>query len=357
MLRCSPILGIWVCLLLPAKLLALSKEEQELLERVRAGHRAAVQSIHSLTCRITEENVTPQGQFAMSADYRWSPEAIRIHSHLRFPDLVENVGDQLVRGGRRVSYVKQTYPDSTPARVGGVICADLGVSEDAWRISLMRFTSEPLTDDNRPPLSFDELLARPHQLRAVKRVNEGHGELVYIDLVHGKQRDELWFDPKVNYLVRKQVRHHNARKGKAEFEVMRFKEVAAGIYFPERVEMHATEGGQPHSSWVASFSEIHVNQPLPRDAFEFHFPAGITIVDSIQNKVFQVETDGRLVHRKDQQVVPLSQAKKASGHRTATRQEPKSSTWWLLPTSLLLLAMAAGGWLNRKRRQRAVSIS
>jgi len=206
-------------------------------------------------------------------------------------------------------------------------------------------------------LSFDELLEKPHKIHTVKRVTDGAREMIFVELSNETARLELWFDPAVNYLVRKKVSHalpppgSNADEQKgAESTVTRFKEVTPTLFFPEEMEVNGlTPDGR---SWttVYSFSDIQINRAVPADVFRVTLPHGIQVSDNIQNKMFQVEANGNLRTISDlspAQVAPLP----TSGEKLfQTRYETRPWHWWLLPGSLGILALAGIGWIIRWRR-------
>lgn len=67
-------------------------------------------------------------------------------------------------------------------------------------------------------------------------------------------------------------------------------EVATGIWLPLSSEGHTfrygTDGSPPWvSTTIVTFSGLEANQPLAEDAFEYHFPPGTLVMDSVAGEV------------------------------------------------------------------------
>ncbi len=339
------------CLHLPANLLALDKDESTLLELVRGGHRAAAQSIHTFSCRFSGESISAsEGQFDTKGNYRRSADGIRISLQMKGPHGSEHTDEILVRNGR-VSGVYKQRNRSGKVWISGNITAGSSHLGDVWWMALLKFWGA-----YDLPVPFDELLNQPCSVSQVKRVTREGKALLYVDLTHGTTRTELWFDPNVNYLVRKEVIHGtvDGKRNRNEKEVVRFKEVSPAIFFPEEVSARRYVDGQLDGNYTRTFSDIRINQPLPSDTFQLRYPPGIELLDFVQDKAFKVEADGRLTELKDRRLNhgPVRASQLFKGRtlsHAATQEEPKSFTRWILPASLLLLVVAAGIWVLRRR--------
>jgi hypothetical protein len=340
------ILSVCSLLLVPGTLLGQSTEERELLELASASNRAAVESIRTLHSRYSY--IESSRSQAREAEWWRSLDAIRYREQIRSLDRSETSVDAVLQKDRLYAVEKQTSPGYKP-QVWGRISAPSAFVDTLYWSALLKIYSVPRDG----PVLFHELLSTRPDLLGVRRVQESARDLVHVDLVHpgvgGERcRDELWFDPQVNYLVRKQVRH--AGDTRAEHEVVRFKEAAPGIYFPEEVQSRVFRNGKQDTTFVNRFSEIRVNQPLPADTFEWRFPTAIRVYDYVENKAFQVETDGRWRQLKDWRLVPglmpHSRAVKVA-EATVTREEPQSATRWILPLGLLMLGLGCLGLVWR----------
>ncbi len=338
---------------------------EDLLDLVRTGHRAAIESMRTFHCRyvakITDLNRDrrfPRLDEEEVGEYWRSMDAIRIRSHKRMRDLSDEilVADAKIRKlsdqrkdlpGRRGSAGVGAFVTPYPQRHDG----------DVWFLALIHLT---LVGVPQRPLSLTELLEAPHEVHQIKRVTEEGRELVYLDFSDDQSRFELWFDPATNYLIRKKVVHlrfHSAQWWRDV--VVRFKETAPAIYFPEHVVREQYYGDKLNLKTVIAFTDIQVNQSLPTGTFQLRFPHGVVVQDSIQGKYYRADAEGReigpafdengkvMVFNQER---PLPAGYPSDGPFTSTPHEPGSWTAWILPASLTVLALAGALWWLRRRR-------
>ena len=134
-----------------------------------------------------------------------------------------------------------------------------------WELGLFLFHPNP----DYVMLPFDELLQKPHKLKKVGRRKEDGAEYVVVEYSReGEAECEVWFDPRVNYLVWKVIVKQTKSDFSltAEHRVLGFAEVAPGIYCPEKVESYS--GEKRRVAWLAAFRDIQVNRPLPAETFD-----------------------------------------------------------------------------------------
>jgi hypothetical protein len=222
-----------------------------------------------------------------------------------------------------------------------------------WDLGLLLF---PGPDKDYLMLPFDELLKQLDPPKKVSRRTEGGKEFVVVEYSYPETTSttdcEAWFDPQANYLVWRSVIKQTSPglRVLAEHRVLRFKEVAPGLFFPEEVEQYDGAGGSLRAIRTASFTDIRVNQPLPRDVFHLPFPPGIVVIDVVQGKSYTMGADGKPTGPiKDLPQQPPSPPAAAEVEPLgATLEEPKSWTRWVLPASAAVLVLAAGLWAKRK---------
>lgn len=121
--------------------------------------------------------------------------------------------------------------------------------------------------------------------------------LIYLDVRLSKdQRYELWVDPAVNYLVRKLIYHTSKPKVdlRVEKEVLSFREVQPGVFFPEQL-VHGLffSGGQWFEKAEATLTNIRVNEPLPEGQFRHTFPPGTMVTDYEKGQAYIVSPEGQ----------------------------------------------------------------
>lgn len=327
--------------------------ELDLLKTVREGHSAAVGSIRTLSCRYTSK-MSSQGGILETGEYWRSPESVRVRARNKSP-AGEHNSEAWVSEARKTWLVDARMPDGRRRMSAGVVPRLDHEADEVWSKALLTFYGPKAS-----VLTFEELLARPHKLTQVKHVTEGERALVYVDLTHEKARLELWFDPAVNYLVRKLIMRTPPPEGdgvalqRADYVVARFKEVAPAVFFPEQVDVKIFAEGRLVLTTTNTLSDFLVNQPLPPDVFTVRLPPGVEVTDSIEGKVFIVGADGRLSVVPGKQVatspaLPASAA--GSTWQTQTQTESLPLTRWILPSSVVVLVLAVVLWCVRRWRR------
>jgi hypothetical protein len=321
----------------------------ELLEEIRAANESAIQSMHTIACRVTTSSpTTPLGQPTpeATADYWWSAGSSRVREQgtggTRESVFHDGIRRMLSRGkatdGREVLQfsISRRVPDQ-PHR-----------PFDARHLAL--FT---LAAPDRRFLTLDQLLNGPHKLRHVKRmVVEGQEFAVVahaIELMPDQFGDfEVWFDPRANYLACKLIGTFPGLVQR-ESKVIRFREAAPAVYFPEHVEtrFHTKEKLTNHQ--IIHFSNIRVNQPLPPRIFELVIPPGAQVLDSIQDKEYRLDANNKQVGAA-RALVKFPPLPAGTTRPTETTVEPKPWTHWIVPFSLGILGVGACLWLIRRWR-------
>lgn len=256
----------------------------------------------------------------------------------------------LQNGGRRISLAAGL---ATMPRKGGINQAsdDKFGDCDVWMFGLLTFAGPDNT-----LLSFEALLNRPHKIGTVRRESKEGTELIYVSLEHELSCLEFWFDPQVDFLVRKHVVIAKLQSIRSELEVMRFKEAAPGVFFPERVETRNSYGSQPLPSQTVDFLDIRVNRPIPANVFQFRFPSGTEVTDYILGKIYKVDENGGLSGSMRDLIRFPSAARTDVAPRSETREEPKLLSRWILPVSVAILALAGVLGLVRRWKQKHSSI-
>ncbi|MCI0457193.1 MAG: hypothetical protein L0Z62_09465 [Gemmataceae bacterium] len=325
-----------------------ARADQELLELVRAGHRAALQSIRTFACRVALTE-TPAGDFAPpSGEYLRSADTIRVRwrSYGILKDsLRQDFRIKTVVGGRA---------GDGRGNKSGIIARDAGqpLGEcDVWPLGLLTFPDPEKT----ATVTFDEFLDRPHKLGEVTRRTESGRERISVAVAHELLHTEVWFDPAANYLVWKRVTTTPPRKagqkaGRIEAEVIRFKEVARAIFFPECVEWRYYLEGRRILTQRVTLSGLRVNEALPPETFRLPFPRGAQVLNHIQGQEYRADEDGNPIGpTRPLAEVPPPPA--GSVQREETSEEPKPLTRWILPVSLGTLGLAVFLRLARKWRR------
>ncbi len=348
---CKSSLVFLVAVAFHAQVFAPAVSAQDILEEVRAGNKSALESIRTLSCRITLASPTSQrGPMAEStADYWQSGDSWRVHFQ-GAGQVHDSVGHdsiirRLTRSEKRTRFViKRAEPDEPPSRF------------DPYGRGLLK-----LCGPKGWSLTLEELLHRPHKLGKVTRESHEGREYIVLKIsikLEGELKGdfEIWFDPQVNYLARKligEITSSTPTKTRRESQVLRFLEAAPGVYFPVEAETKFYNDGKLAQHDVVTFSEIRVNQPLAPNLFELPIPPNSTVSDSIQDREYQVDAQGKAFgpERSLIKFAPLP----AGSAQTETMTEPESVTRWIVYALLGVLAIAGGIWYVRRLRATAIS--
>jgi len=351
---------------------AAGEGERTLLAKVRAAHAAAVNSIHSLACDITLSN-EPRRPSDCTAAY-WQ-EGKKIRCRIQDAQLDRDI---LLEGARMTSVSTQIQRGARREPGGHIVeIPGYEVNPNPWFCALMAFFSgkSPLS------VSFDQLLAEPHELHSVKAVREDGRDMIHVHLSFAYTADgltsgklvreqrrlhlEFWFDPAVNYLVRKHVARDERES--SEQTVARFAEGRPGVFFPTLVKGILHQGGKLFTKRTVTITNLKINEPLPDDVFRFRFPPGITIRDDIKQEMRMSDDNGQPslpavdkngVAQKYQASPPqlsLPQVK----YTEATQEEEEGQPWrtWLLWFSAFLLLAAGARWFILRRRTARSTLS
>jgi len=329
---------------------------QDLLDQVRSGNKSAIESIHSISCRVTKS--TPIGLHGplppVAAEYWWSMGSSRVRS-----SIAGQFSDSVIHNDVGRSVAKSRLPNGRENLHFYINRAARGEPHgplDPWAVGLLK-----LCGPKAWPLTLDELLNARHTLRHVRSETIAGRELIVValslELDSGQSGEfEIWFDPRANYLACKLIGTFSGDGSKAEekrkeSQVLRFKEVSPTVYFPEQSETRFFKNGQLILHEVVRLSDIRINQPLPVNAFELAIPPGAKVVDTIQDKEYVVGTDGKAAgtSRPLQKFPPM-----APGERplAETSEESRPLTRWIVPASLIVVGIAGGLWLVGRWRLR-----
>jgi hypothetical protein len=318
-----------------------------LLEEVRNGNRAALESIHTFYCQVVV-TYEPKPQIPVPAGEYWrSLDAVRVRWHQG-----EKRFDSILRDSKVWNLAVAPGANEHSAPGGALVRYDgspLGPC-DAWALGLLTLPAQ----EKIAYACFDDLLNQAHDLQQVESRVENGTEFIIVKITHARAQEEIWFEHGSNYLARKLfITWPN--KQRSESQVVRFAEVAPAIFFPKQVETrsYSADGKFLHRREVA-FSGFKVNQPFPEETFKVHFPRGAQLDDLIAGKRYTVDENGNPISPSSDlpKVAPLSAG---AAPRTETRVEPQSWTRWILWLSLGILGTGGGLWLVRRWRQSRIN--
>jgi len=175
---------------------------------------------------------------------------------------------------------------------------------------------------------------------------------------------EIYFDPTVNYLVKKTVYTiHGKSDYVREDEITDFTECSPGLFFPRNA---AGRSGAPEN-WTLTtksvLSEIRVNQALPADTFRIRFPHNVIMTDAIRGTRYRIDSNGNRISEETpyanvKSIPPPGVDPSDDPPHVETREEPRSWTRWILPISVaILVAGLIAAHIRRRRRAQGITQS
>jgi hypothetical protein len=208
------------------------------------------------------------------------------------------------------------------------------------------------------------MLEKASRVKRVEKIQFGGREAVEVKLEfggiengQGSAEVAIVFDPAVNFLVRK-VTYDLMGGGHSyhrELQVNQFRQVAPGVFFPERIEGHATsDTGDIANNHSSVLSEIQVNGRLPDRTFKLTYPRNVTVLDEVRGVTYKTGADGNRIspERPIKKVTrpPAQGSGIPAGSLSESKTEPKSFARWILPLGIMALSFAGVIAIVRRRR-------
>ncbi|HYV35086.1 MAG TPA: hypothetical protein VE988_05235 [Gemmataceae bacterium] len=340
----------------------------DLLEFVLEAHKAARESIHTASCKVTfvfkstveggESRVT----ISEAGEYWYSSDAIRVKASR--PDGRKT--EYVWRDGICKSLSEQPRPNKP--MVTAMLSAMperfvMSTRVDAFVCGLLAPPREPLIQRR----VAENLVGDATKVKSVEKKTVDGKEVIVVLLLFekSKQAQEPWdieihFDPSVNYLIRRTIATATNSKNetlRAEHEVIQFKECLPGVFFPERSTRRYTSNGNLLTTWTADIADIRLNEALPGDIFDFSWPDGITLTDTIKGVSYKIDSMGNALSKENALLrhPPHNAGNEKATPKLATTVEPQPGGSWILPWSaaILLVGVVAytGRWWWRRWRR------
>lgn len=323
--------------------------DDDLLQRVRDGHRAARESVRTLTASITFEKTHPTKGMVEQGRYWRSGDT----AHIQTGREGAHLDDILVKAGE-IRNLGRHWDVKKPSLSGIAIRhpGDRFVTFcDAWREMLI---------EQSPPaggLGLDRVLETADgPVRADEDKLDGNPciRLRYTHL-HGSRSKEAvsqWHDIGRNYLIRQIVSEYpeSPISSRNVLRVTDFVEPSPGVVFPVRVQRDHYKNGELYETTVSTLTDVVINKPVPASALALPpVPQGTILKDYIENKEGPINSDwkpiGPMKPMAPRPVLPAERAPTAMPTETAqSAAEPVSFARWVIIGSiavLLVTAMAA----------------
>jgi hypothetical protein len=326
---------------------------------VRAGHTQARQAIQSLhvkalaTVNYHGKKPRPATRYKLE----WWQDGETFRSKEEMDESGEGPGaqsreftDRLWKGGRSKTLTRPFEGGKPGQAVGSLGERSLLVTATSpWNWGLFEFL---------PGAGMDMLDALGDKAKHVESVEREtvNGRLLF--RVKFQRKGQLaisaWFDPSVNFLVRKlEVRNVESETLQTR-EVTEFRESQPGVFFPYRVVSKGSLRGEPTQDSTVEVESLRVNEPIDPSVFQIAFPKGTAVTDEIQGTAYLSAND----EEPDLTVQVRSLPPKSTGRtQYATGQAPEEPFSWT--RAALWFAVAVGAaclclWVIRYLRRRAL---
>ncbi|MCI0639879.1 MAG: hypothetical protein L0Y72_07985 [Gemmataceae bacterium] len=327
---------------------------------VSDAHRASREAIRTLECRV-EFNVklTPKAAKhstqSSSGRYWYSVDTLRAKIVEENEEL-----DFLWKNGIRQALFTRINSGKREVAASRGAFSDRHIHRsDAFSRALL-VLNIPASTRHVP---FEELIRIASKKGKPKKMSIGGRELLMMELSFNAdaERREPWivqvyFDPSVNYLVRKTVHSVSTSSGSLRREeiVDEFNESAPGVYFPVHISGVTEIDGTSWSTQTTQLLDLKVNRPLPAGILDFRFPEGVHLSDGVQGVTYRVDAQGNRISDATpltRLAPPPPKSISESIPGVETQDEPTSVTQWILPISLGILLLGVLGTFARRRSQ------
>jgi hypothetical protein len=345
--------GLGACCVTLSTLLCpshLSAEEQaDLLAVVRAAHRAARESIHTLSATVTIERTFPKNEVLIAGQYWRSLGLVRVrevaptgtNDYLLKDSEIRQVSCGVRPGGGANLYTASRKPPTE------MLCMC-----DVWPQMLIEFGGPA-----GGQYDFDRFLEFAKEGPKLKYETLDGRQCIRLTMslalsTGGESAITLWHDVAYNYLVRKLVAKYRKTGGWGEVEILDFLESPPGVFLPTKCRRRTYGHGKQVTGSITTLSDVRINEPIPPSIFQLpSIPRGTILWDWVQGRKYPVDQNWRLIGRAE----PLGKflnidasAAEDSGERSPSTEEPRSVNRWLVLASLIILATA--GVLGLYRR-------
>jgi hypothetical protein len=363
-------------LVLTAK--ARGDDRTDLLSIVRAQHRAARESIRTLSANVTSEVTFPKKRGIARGNYWRFFNTVRVQEF--FPNGVFQ--ETLVKDGEIRTVGRPPVSKDRSHRSGAErrSSATFLGNCDAWRYLLIEFIGP-----SEARYDFDHFIALAKSPpRTSRDTIDGHDCIrisMKLDTDTGKEWSfTFWHDIECNYLIRKEVATFGKEDMPTEYEVLEFLEAAAGMFVPICARLRSYDKGKLRAEEMFTLSSVHVNEDISKDMFVLPaVPAGTMVYDRIEGTRYPVDKNwerigtavplekpvyvGQAFTPADEnwngtanssEGVPLPGQAPATNYPVLAQEDPESIATWILPVSVAIAALAAACacWILKLRRAR-----
>lgn len=332
-----------------------SADQEDLLSLARAGHRAARESIHSLSATVTVENTFPkQPKLTQTGRYWRSFDVVRIQ---------ENVGggseDYLLKNSeiRQVGQGAGPQPGQMHYGAARKATTEFLSRVDVWRAMMIDFGGP-----NGGCYDLDRFLDFAKEPPRANRERKDGRDCIRIDIRlvsnTGVENDiTLWHDIARNYLVCKEMMVDKTSSYKSGGNISEFAEPLPGLFVPIKYHGEYFRGDELICMIDITLSDLQVNKPIPKSMFQLPaIPSGTELLDHIQGKRYPIDANWQPIGTSQPLVIQRFPGKSdnlGSEYHSQSTAEARSFSWWLVTGSLMVLVSACVYSIYRRFRSRA----
>jgi hypothetical protein len=303
-----------------------AREQTDLLSLVRAGHRAARESIHTLSATITIELTFPKEEVFMTGKYWRSPNLVRVQ------EVHSGINDYLLAGSEIRQVGRGRRPEGSGYSYNALRkpATDFFCACNAWSQMLIEFRG-PRGGQHE----FDRFLEFAKDPPKLKKETLDGRECIRLTMSYDMEMGEeaqitLWHDIGYNYLVRKLAAKYTKTGGSGEMELSDFLESPPGVFLPTKCRKQTSLHGKQVSGSVTTLSDVRINEPIPPGVFQLpSIPRGTIMSDWVQGTKYPVDENWRSIGRAEPIAkVPLIDpaALDESGDRSRVPRSPLHTT-------------------------------
>lgn len=316
-----------------------SSDNDELLNQVRVGHRAARQSIRQFSCVYLVQEILPSNNVMASGKYFRSADAVSVKDG----NEGKSTEDLLIRSGQ-CRRVLRLWRDGK-VEFGATLESDVQFFAwgDVWQRMLIDHSSP---DGDR--CNYDMVLDRIAKSARLSRDRIAGRDCVRVEVEettkfgHTKV-GKIWHDVGNNYLIRKLEAYDLSNpKDRSTAEVTEFLEAAPGVLLPVKCRVDTYRADRLTKSYETGLTDVRVNQPVPDSAMALpSIPNGTRLQDAIRGTLGAVGPDWKPVGPTTaMSITTMAPAPgDPGGPGRPTESEPWSTSQYLLWGSILAFVM------------------
>lgn len=280
-------------------------EMYRLVQKVAADHEAGMKKIRTFSCKYRIEDRLDEQlghylklEMPMEGNYWRNGTQLRANFQVKVGSLI-SPEDFMYHDGKVISLVThRIFTGSTPTRSLRIFpdSPHLFRHGNIWK--QMLFLQQNLLKDGVHLYPFRELLTTPLKLIDASPVIVDGQPLTYVKLEIPGYVMELWFDAKMNGLIRKSNWIPFLQEEyRAEYTVLDCAFSSDHTCVPVVIEGKAyRQSDQQLIAHVQTIlSDVKINEPLPADAFQIPNLAGLECDDLIRKTKYVVDEKGNRV--------------------------------------------------------------